>query len=294
MRVKEREVMLIICYVEIQEEKRFADYLKKKEKEGYTVYNFKNCKENLNEIVGVIEQVSLFVGSKLFILEDDLGIEALRLNDGADIVLLLSKKSRKKGNKFETLKFEKFSKEKFGTMIGSLANDLSITLTSDMDEIVGATCYHKVDSIYFALIENYFKSRQGLSISSSNIINDFRDQGFTLEDNAFKLLNAIVYRDNALEILQDLMRTNNSHKIFGGLLYQLRQINKFLCLGGNIKGTDINGYQSREYQGYIEHLGMIKIQKLNSIALEGYGIINSAPDKVLIATIVKMITFIKN
>lgn len=286
--------MSIICYVDIKEEKGFNDYLNEIEKEGYTIYYFKNCKEDLSEIVAIAEQVDLFVSKRLFILEDDLGIETLHLSGGADIVLLLSKKSRKKGNKFKTLKFEKFSKDKFRKMMSDMVNDLSVTLESGMDEIIDATCYYKVDNIDFNLIENYLKSKQGLSVSASKVANDFREQGFTLEDNAFKLLNAIVYRDNALEILQDLMRTNNSHKIFGGLLYQLRQINKFLCIGGNIKGTDISGYQSREYQGYIEHLGMVKIQKLNSIALEGYSIINSSPDKVLIATIVKMISFIKN
>lgn len=81
--------MSIICYVDIKEEKRFSDYLKEKENEGYTIYHFKNCKESLDEIVSLTEQVNLFVSNKLFVLEDDLGIEALHFNGGADIALLL-------------------------------------------------------------------------------------------------------------------------------------------------------------------------------------------------------------
>lgn len=286
--------MSIICYVDVKEEKRFSDYLKEKENEGYTIYHFKNCKESLNEIVSLTEQVNLFVSNKLFVLEDDLGIEALHFNGGADITLLLSKKSRKKVGNYRTLKFEKYSKEDFISRIGNLMSELSITLESDINEIIDATCYYKIDNIDFNLIENYLKSKQGLCIGASNVINDFRNQGFTLEENAFKLLNAIVFQNKALDILKDLMLTNDSHKIFGGLLFQLKQINKFICCNGDIKETDISGYQIREYKSYIERLGIIKIQKLNSIALEGYSIINTMPDKVLIATIVRMINYIKN
>jgi hypothetical protein len=163
-----------------------------------------------------------------------------------------------------------------------------------MNDFVNATCYYKIDDIDFNLIKNYLNSKQGLKVSASGISNDFRNQGFTLEDNAFKILDAIIFQDKALDILKDLMRTNDSHKIFGGLLYQLRQVNKFLSLCNDIKGTDIGGYQISSYKRYIERLGVIKIQELNSIALNGYSVINTMPDKVLIATIVKMIKFVKN
>ncbi|MDD4805142.1 MAG: hypothetical protein PHN69_08445 [Candidatus Pacebacteria bacterium] len=267
--------------------------MKEKEDEGYTIYRFKNCKENLKDMADIAEQVNLFVNKQLFLLEDDLGIEALRDKSDVSMVLILSKKSRKKTN-YKTLKFEKYSKEDFVSRINELMKELSITLKSDINEFIDATCYYKVDDIDYSLIKNYLSSKQGLNIGASDVMNDFRNQGFTLEDNAFKLLNAIVFKDNALETLKDLMRSNDSHKIFGGLLYQLRQINKFLCSGGDIKGTDISGYQTSEYKGYIEHLGIIKIQELNNIALEGYGIINTMPDKVLLATVTKMIRYIKN
>lgn len=284
--------MSIINYVSVQEEKRFTDYLSNQEKEGYCICHFKNCKENLKDIENMARQKNLFVDKYLFLLDDDLGIEELSDSD-AFLVLILSKKSRKKLGNYKTLKFEKYSRDDFASMLTRLMTELSITLESDMNGFVNATCYYKIDDIDFNLIQNYLNSKQGLCVSASSVSNDFRNQGFTLEDNAFKLLDAIVFQDKALEILKDLMRTNDSHKIFGGLLYQLRQVNKFLSLCNDIKGTDIQSYQINSYKKYIERLGIIKIQELNGMALDGYSVINTMPDKVLIATIIKMVKFVK-